>query len=332
MFEVIDTGVGIAPEHLPKLFQAFEQVGDRQKRAEGTGLGLAISQRIVQLMGSEIRVKSKLNQGSEFSFSVDLPIAEAEASGWQVSEESDRIIGYKRADGVSLAKNRLQILVVDDRWENRAVLKNLLEPLGFAVVEAENGQAGLSQIRTRLPDLVITDLVMPVMNGFEFLRCIRASEDLRALKVIVSSASVSQADQQLSLDQGGDDFLVKPVEAATLFQMVSNYIGLKWIYEPAAELAATPTERVLPPVAMLEELLLLAQQANLKVLREQVEQLLQTNSAYGLFSEEILRFARQFQVEEIEELLESYLSIQTAIQTEAAQAEATRTEGLIHAG
>jgi len=86
-------------------------------------------------------------------------------------------------------------LVVDDRWENRAVILNLLEPLGFIVIEAENGQEGLDKMRESLPDLVITDLAMPVMDGFELLKYLRNDENLKHLKVLVSSASVAQLDQ-----------------------------------------------------------------------------------------------------------------------------------------
>ena len=124
-FQVEDTGVGIAPDQLDKIFQAFEQVGDRQRQAEGTGLGLAISQRIVQLMNGQIQVKSQPGVGSEFFFEVELAIA----TDW-VQQNSfttgKQIIGYEG--------QRRSILVVDDRWENRAVLVNLLEPLGFQVV------------------------------------------------------------------------------------------------------------------------------------------------------------------------------------------------------
>ncbi|MGB7892729.1 MAG: ATP-binding protein, partial [Microcoleus sp.] len=220
-FQVEDTGVGIAPDHLDKIFHAFEQVGDRQRQAEGTGLGLAISQRIVQLMNGQIQVNSQPGVGSEFFFEVELAIA----TDW-VQQNSfttgKQIIGYEG--------QRRSILVVDDRWENRAVLVNLLEPLGFQVSEAENGQAGWEKIRHSQPDLVITDLAMPVMDGFELLKQIRSAKDLPHQKIIVSSASVSQAYQQMSLDAGGNDFLAKPVEVSELFNLLATHLELKWKY------------------------------------------------------------------------------------------------------
>jgi signal transduction histidine kinase/DNA-binding NarL/FixJ family response regulator len=240
-FQVEDTGVGIAPDDLDKIFQAFEQVGDRQRQAEGTGLGLAISQRIVQLMNGQIQVKSQPGVGSEFFFEVELAIA----TDW-VQQNSfttgKQIIGYEG--------QRRSILVVDDRWENRAVLVNLLEPLGFQVSEAENGQAGLEKIRQSQPDLVITDLAMPVMDGFELLKQVRSAKDLQHQKIIVSSASVAEAYREMSLDAGGNDFLAKPVEVSELFNLLATHLELKWKYEITASNgsgSSTPTTALEKP-------------------------------------------------------------------------------------
>lgn len=181
LFEVIDTGVGIAIEDLQRLFQAFEQVGDRTQHAEGTGLGLAISQRFVQLMGSTIQVKSQPGQGSEFYFSIALPIAQ----DWAEQQRQRGIIGSSLAAEpyiIGYEGTPRTILIVDDRWENRAVIVNLLEAIHFNVVEAENGQVGLEQLEHQQPDLVITDLAMPVMDGFEFLEKLRQSPLFNHLK------------------------------------------------------------------------------------------------------------------------------------------------------
>jgi len=212
LFQAIDTGIGIAQDDTSKLFDAFEQVGDRQKQSAGTGLGLAISQRILQLMSGTIQVKSQLGEGSEFFFTVELPLAE----DWIQQQATDerRTIGY--------AGRRRTLLAIDDRWENRAVLRHLLESLDFQVIEAENGQEGLEKLRSSQPDLVILDLAMPVMDGFDFLKQVRSSVDLKHTKVVVSSASVSQADRQSAIASGGDDFLAKPVDAKLLFQMLSE--------------------------------------------------------------------------------------------------------------
>ncbi|MEM8546199.1 MAG: response regulator, partial [Cyanobacteria bacterium P01_H01_bin.119] len=296
-FVVADTGIGIAPADIDKLFQAFEQVGDRNRRAEGTGLGLAISQQIVQQMGGQIQVKSQPNFGSDFSFDITLPLA----TDWSQQQPTaiGNIVGYEGP--------LRHILIVDDRWENRAVLADLLEPLGFEITEAEHGQAGLEQIGQKLPDLVITDLAMPVMDGFTFLRRIRASD--QSLKVIVSSASVSPADQQLSLDSGGDDFLAKPVQSHDLLRMLEKHLNLNWnteeIQEPADSL---PTELIPPPATVLQTWLTLVQTGRLKRLIEAAEQLQQQDNRYLPFIQQVLKFAKQFQIDSLEQFIQEHLS------------------------
>jgi signal transduction histidine kinase/DNA-binding NarL/FixJ family response regulator len=316
-FQVTDTGMGIAVDDVDKLFQAFEQVGDRRRHAEGTGLGLTISQQIVQLMGSQIELKSELGVGSDFYFTATLPLA----TDWvqQLSGDDRRLSGYEGP--------RRRLLVVDDRWENRSVLRHLLEPLGFELDEAENGQQGLEQLAAHRPDLIITDLAMPVMDGFAMLRQIRQSDQWQQQKVIVSSASVAQLDQQMAIDAGGDDFLAKPIDANQLFQQLAQHLDLQWCYvtladteradadaglslasvvEPAAAQANDPISAI-PPVAMLESLLVSARQANLKRLREQLDELVRSQPQYRNFAAPLRQFCKEFKAEEVELALQHYL-------------------------
>ncbi len=298
LFQTIDTGMGLAEEEIDRLFQAFEQVGNRQKQAEGTGLGLAISQRIVQLMGSTIQVKSQLGEGSEFFFIVDLPLV----ADWVQQQRNDerRIIGYEGS--------RLHLLVVDDRWENRAVLRHLLEPLDFNILEAENGEAGLAQLHSSRTDLVILDLAMPVMDGFEFLRQIRQVDEFRQTRVIVSSASVSPSDQQLALNSGGNDFLAKPVDASLLFQRLSEQLNLTWIYEDAScpgELTPAPI-RMLPSTGDLEQLLDWAKSGLILDIQDWIAQ--EQSGDYAEVAAHLDRWAREFQLKEIRLCLERWLA------------------------
>lgn len=300
-FSIVDTGVGIASADINKLFQTFEQVGEQKRKVEGTGLGLAISQQLVQLMGGQIQVKSQLGVGSEFFFEIILPLA----SDWSQQQTASvgNIIGY---EGV-----KRHILVVDDRWENRAVLLNLLEPLGFIITEAENGQAGLDQLQQHLPDLVITDLVMPVMDGFEMLRKIREQEQLQSLKVLVSSASVAQIDQQMSIDAGGDDFLAKPVQVNDLFTLLEKHLELTWKTEDITDKSADQqqlTELIPPPLADLQSWLELVQEGRLKKLIAAAEQLAQESDRYQPFTQQIIQLAKQFQSEQLEQFIQQYLS------------------------
>lgn len=305
-FQAIDTGVGIASNQINKLFQAFEQVGDQKRQSEGTGLGLAISQRIVELMGGKIQIESELGVGSNFYFEVALPLASDWAQKSLVTE-GRTIIGYE-------GKPR-HILIVDDRWENRSVLVNLLEPLGFTFTEAENGEEGLEKAREKQPDLVITDLAMPIMDGFEMLRELRTSEDIKHLLVIVSSASVSEIDQQKSLAMGGDDFLTKPVDAEELFTLLAQHLQFTWKYEAVesdigdrAMDKEVFTELIPPPAADLQMLLELAQDGLVRELTETAKKIGQKDRRYQPFIGQVVQLAKQFQTEKIETLIQQYLT------------------------
>ena len=290
-FKVKDTGIGITEADQAKLFQSFQQVGDRRRQFEGTGLGLVISQRIVNLMGGQIQVKSQLKQGSEFFFDIDLPLILAEvqnqaAPSQTLTQGKRRIVGYKG--------DRKTVLIIDDNWANRSVLKSFLQPMGFAVIEVENGQEGLATLQEVAPDLVITDLIMPVMDGFEFIKEARNAKLLQHTKVLVSSASVSRQEQQQALEIGGDDYLEKPVKLKVLRQLLESYFNLEWCYEEPSQVATVAAstssdEMVLPAPEILGDLWELAQQANLDPLRKSIEQLVQTNAIYAPFVQAVMQ-------------------------------------------
>ncbi|MEM9004151.1 MAG: response regulator [Cyanobacteria bacterium P01_F01_bin.86] len=305
-FRIVDTGTGVAEESAAKLFQAFEQAGDLKQQSEGTGLGLAISQRIVQLMGSQIQLKSQLGKGSEFFFSLILPLTQNWTKQQNLLEASNCIIAYEG--------DRRTILMIDDRWENRAVVTNFLEPLGFRIIEVANGQEGWEQLQTESIDLVITDLAMPVMDGYQFLQQVRTNQVLKRTKVIVSSASVSNEDQQRALASGGDDFLPKPVDTQALFQTLENHLALTWIYEKgrsndnSCEQSQLPF--VIPSHETLKTLLKLANHGYIPKLRDHLEALVENDDQYISFTNKILTLTKQYAVEDIEELLQNYIDAQ----------------------
>ena len=240
-FEIQDTGVGMAPEQIEKVCLPFEQVGENARKQEGTGLGLAISTRIIELMDSRLIIESQPAAGSTFSFEVVLPAA----TDWSESSRhahKGNITGYEG--------DRRTILLVDDHWENRSVVFNLLKPLGFEVIEATDGRQGVEQAQLAQPDLIITDLVMPVIDGFELMAQIRSHPQLKAIPIVASSASVFEADQHKSLDAGADSFLAKPVQADELLNTIQEHLSLSWMYETAlaspnsSETELTETVRV----------------------------------------------------------------------------------------
>ncbi len=304
-FEITDTGIGMTNEQLNKIFMPFEQVGEGKKHAEGTGLGLAITHQILDLMGSPIEVSSTPKQGSCFSFTTVLERADDWVEG-AIESVAGKIIGYEG--------DRRQILIVDDRWENRSVIVNLLTPLGFEMIEASDGQEGFDAIVEHKPDLVITDLAMPETDGYELLKQLRQHREVKTTPTIVSSASVLAIDQHKSLAAGGDDFLPKPVQADELLQKISQNLEITWQYEqqtPEPESTEHTLESLkegefhVPPQDEIELLLDLARQGLINRIVEEVQRLQQQESRYQEFSEQIEQFARKFQIKKIRELLET---------------------------
>ncbi|MBM0743972.1 PAS domain S-box protein [Phormidium sp. CLA17] len=299
-FEVRDTGIGIRQDKLQAIFQPFEQVSDAQRQSEGTGLGLAISQELVELMGSTIQVQSEVGTGSIFWFDVNL----IEAAEWVKTAQANvhgQIIGIKGC--------RPKILVVDDRWENRSVVSKLLSPIGFDIVEAVSGQEGWHKAVEVQPDLMITDLVMPDVDGFELIKRMRESETFKDLIIVVSSASVFEADQYRSIEAGGNDFLPKPVLAAELLQKLQKHLQLEWIYEEqqlAIDSDVNDTELIAPPPAELEMLYKLAMKGNFKGIMKQIALLEQTDQKYSPFAKKLHQLAKGFQDEEILAFIRSY--------------------------
>ncbi|MBX2863921.1 MAG: response regulator [Leptolyngbyaceae cyanobacterium MAG.088] len=305
-FEVADSGVGISPEDIEKIFLPFEQVGDKQKKNEGTGLGLAISQQIISLMGGQLQVKSQLNQGTRFWFDVDIPEVQdfAQASSYN---DQGSIIGYR-------GKSRT-ILVVDDNWENRAVLVGLLEPLGFQVIEATNGREALEKLQPPLTvDLLITDLVMPEMNGFELLRYIRQSPNLEKMVAIASSASVFETDQLQSLNAGADAFLPKPVQTDKLLNLIKKHLQLEWSYGTLtvdAAIASTNQQTITPPPAkVLDSLASLVTLGDIDAIIEQVTMIQHTYPQTEAFVLQVKHLAEACYMDELELFINSYMTAQ----------------------
>jgi PAS domain S-box-containing protein len=298
-FQVQDTGIGIASEKLQAIFLPFEQVSDAKRQSEGTGLGLAISQEIVGLMDSQIQVQSEVDVGSIFWFDINL----IEAKEWIKNAQSDdkgQIIGIENA--------KPKILVIDDKWENRSVINNLLSPIGFTVFEATSGQEGWQKIRQHQPNLIITDLLMPKGDGFELIKRIR-QEIGKNLTIIVSSASVFESDQYRSIEAGGNDFLAKPVMARELLEKLQKYLQLKWIYEEKPPVPPNNLEhqKLIPPSAEeLEIIHELAMKGNFKGIIKQASLLEKTDQKYIPFAKKIYLLAKGFQDREILALVQSF--------------------------
>ncbi len=298
-FAVIDTGVGMTEVELERIFMPFEQVGDPTKRSEGTGLGLAITTKIVKMLSGNISVESKKGQGS--TFILDLPL---QLSGeWQILSQpiiQNRITGY--------IGNKHRILLVDDKWENRTLLTNLLSPLGFQIMEANNGKEGLASISQFKPDLIITDLVMPLMDGFEMTREIRTYPEWQDIPIIASSASVFDNNKLQSLTAGCNDFLSKPIQTQELLDALKRFLELEWIMDATPLLAKEiPSQAIAPPGEQeLDHIYNLIQKGRITQIEEYAAKLETTNQDWIPFAQKISQFAQDFDLEAMEKFLQVY--------------------------
>jgi signal transduction histidine kinase/DNA-binding NarL/FixJ family response regulator len=301
-FEVEDTGIGIEPEQLARLFRPFEQAADVQRRFGGAGLGLAISAQLLGLMGSEIRVESRVGSGSRFWFDLELPMADRHLAR-EVSAIAD-ITGYEG--------RRRRLLIVDDVEANRVPLTHILGRLGFDTAEAENGQEALHSVQSQPPDLVLMDRVMPVMDGAETIRRLRGMPGSRDLPIIVVSANASASDQQESMALGANGFVPKPIDFGRLLPEIERLLGLAWRRStaptPAADAAAAARALVAPPAEQLEVLLRLARIGNMRSIRAHAESLATSDPAYRPLATRLCRLAEDFESTAIVDLLASLQS------------------------
>lgn len=216
--EVRDTGIGIPASDQSKVFEVFQQSG----AAEGTGLGLPLSREISQLLGGDLTLESRFGVGS--TFRLILPFRETESN--DEAEEKEKLI----VTGLKPGSIPPKVLVVDDVEENRVLLKYMLTEVGFEVRDADNGLSGLECFHEWKPNVVLIDLCMPIMDGYEAIREIRGHADGESTYVVAISASVLREDRQNALDSGANQFLSKPFLNGDLFDLLKSGLDIGFQY------------------------------------------------------------------------------------------------------
>lgn len=307
IFSVTDTGSGIAAEQQDLIFKPFQQASGGHQKAEGTGLGLSITQKLVEMMGGTIHVQSELGHGSEFSFNLFLPSARKPVIR-TMPQHRMCISGYRtHTDAASY-----NILVVDDKEDNRMVLKDFLLPLGFKVIEADSGTMALELVQQMLPDLILLDLMMPNLDGYETSRRLRSDPTMANIPIIAISASVYAAHKERSQLAGCSDFLPKPVDTEALQTMIQKHLGLIWVYETNSH---PPNQTRLlneqsmqgPSPEIAQQLYQQALRGNLNAIVRRVNQLAQTQPQLTAFANQIEKLAEQFKERDIACLIKQYV-------------------------
>ena len=314
-FEIEDTGMGIPHDQIDSVFQPFQQIGDQSQQQEGTGLGLPISKQLVEMMNGQLQVESLPGGGSIFWFEISLP----EVQGFTDSKYTQQapIIGYKKIQKTEKASVRNEepftLLVVDDKWQNRAFLVNLLTNIGFNILEANDGEEALDLTLKLLPDIIITDIVMPVMDGFEFTRKIRKIAHLKNMVVIAASANVFEHHQRMSLEVGCNEFIAKPIRTEILLELLQKYLPLEWMHNDDTlsnsnlEEITMPDSIIGPSSEQATTLFKLIMGGNIKKIIENASQIERQDAKLSPFAKIVTKLAKNFEMSKLKKFVKPYL-------------------------
>jgi two-component system sensor histidine kinase/response regulator len=285
---VTDTGQGIAREELPRLFDAFFQSQSGKQSNEGTGLGLAISQQFVKLMGGQIAVESTLGKGSVFKFDIQFqPVAADELEELLAQREIEVSTAQSMVIGLAPNQPHYRILVVEDIWASRKLLVKLLEQIGFEVQQASHGEEAVSIWHSWQPHLIFMDIRMPVMDGYQATKEIRASVNGEAPIIIALTANAFESERAAIISAGCNDFLPKPFPENLLLDKISFYLGVKYIYQESCSISAdapaitqrkmTPEDLAVMSSEWISQLHFAALSARGKIIQQLIQKIPQEN-------------------------------------------------------
>lgn len=225
-FFVEDTGIGISQHDLERIFYAYEQADAGLSAGGGTGLGLAISRRLVRLMKGDITVDSQPGKGSIFRFDI---MAQADKRDLPAGNAMRRVASLRHSSFP------YRILIVDDLAMNRDLIRAMLDGFGFSLREAGSGQEAIDLAASWHPDLIIIDMKMPVVDGYEAIKRIRSHDTARKIPIIAVTASAFVEERRHAFDAGATEFIAKPFEETELYEKVGKLLHLEYVYENTDE-------------------------------------------------------------------------------------------------
>lgn len=304
-FEVRDTGIGITEEDLEGIFEDFKQAKHQPLSMGGTGLGLAISRRLVQLMGGSIHVESVMGEGSVFRFTVPMDLSTRALAA--EAAQNQRQVEYTGYEG-----RRQRLLVVDDNRENRILASDILTPLGFEVHTASSGEEGCRMAAQVHPDLILMDLRMPGMSGFEAVAEIKRDVHLQGVVIFAFSASLVEEDINRPEYALFDAFIPKPFDERVLLDTIGKHLGLKWTLQADNGKQPTPVamSQAVPEgmtAAMLQPLYKAALIGDSNAVQQAAKELAQDNPQNEPFVQFVILLAKDFHLDRLVLLLEDQL-------------------------
>ena len=229
-FEVEDSGPGIRPQEIEAVFAAFSQT-EVGMNAGGAGLGMPISRQLVRLMGGDMHISSEVGQGSIFSF--DLPAKVVTTVTGQHKEHQGQVVGLQPD------QPNYRILIVDDEWENREALFQLLDPVGFKLRQAKNGEEALAIAADWRPHFIWMDIRMPVMDGYEASKAIKAAQLMPDPVVVALTASTFVDESEKAYESGCAGIVYKPYHETEIFDTLAHHLGVRYRYQDTSSLEET---------------------------------------------------------------------------------------------
>jgi PAS domain S-box-containing protein len=237
--KIEDTGRGISEDDIDGIFEVFEQTPSSKHRDGGTGLGLAISRNYARAMGGNITVESKVGTGSTMILQFEVELATA--------SDTKQIPSPQKVVGLSLGAHPPSVLVVDDQASSRALLTELLSQIGFVTHEASSGTIAIQEAERLRPDVILMDMLMPVINGCETTSRIKKLPGLQKTPIIMISANVLVGARDEALASGVDTFINKPFKENDVLEGIASCLGITYVYENI------PSDIFLPEVSVLKQ-------------------------------------------------------------------------------
>ena len=294
---IADSGPGIAAADLERIFQPFQRAHNTPHTDDSTGLGLTICRLITEQMGGELSVESRLGRGSTFKLRLYMP----EQREAEVPAPVSDVIGYEGP--------RRHLLLLDDQAAQRAVIRNMLVPLGFTITEAEDAGECLSQLPEAQPDALLLDLAMPGISGYSLANILRAERHWRQ-PIIAVSANVFEHDRAQAMSAGCDGFVPKPVKLHELLEQLQLHLALDWVR--SGEIMGPPLadSSELPAIPPPERLLTIREYARIgyvKGISEEIDRLFELDPLFHRCAARLRELARQFRTAEIVAFIEETL-------------------------
>ncbi|WP_293128987.1 ATP-binding protein [Microcoleus sp. bin38.metabat.b11b12b14.051] len=311
-FQVQDTGIGISSDAMERIFLPFEQAGEPGHQIEGTGLGLNIAQTLVSLMGGELKVESNWGVGSTFWFEIELSSVDF-ILPVSPPQQQPAIAGYEG--------KRRKILIVDDSPESRSLMVDILASLGFVLIEADSGETGLETAISQQPDLIIADLLMRGINGFELCSQLRCLPMFQETPILITTSGRLDLRLENQAEIGYNDFISKFFLIDDFLAKIQQYLRLTWICErggdsvpdrcaapPVSERARSSEHLEMPPSEELLDLYQAAQIGNFEQVKREAHRLQELNPTCAVFARKILHLVDRYDDDGIIQLIESCLN------------------------